>query len=85
MSKTSSRYIAVRGGYDNHRWLYDGAARTDARPGDSVTIENLVFRILEMTGPRVKKVRIRRNAALAPSNSPESAHRRGRSVSKVYQ
>ena len=23
------------------------------RPGDSVTIENLVFRILEMTGPRV--------------------------------
>ena len=43
------------------------------RPGDSVTIENLVFRILEMTGPRVKKVRIRRNAALAPSNSPESA------------
>ena len=43
------------------------------RPGDSVTIENLVFRILEMTGPRVKKVRIRRTAALAPSNSPESA------------
>ena len=25
--------IAVRGGYDNHRWLYDGAARTDAETG----------------------------------------------------
>ena len=32
------------------------------RPGDSVTINDLVFRILEMTGPRVKKVRIRRQS-----------------------
>ena len=43
------------------------------RPGDSVTIENLVFRILEMTGPRVMKVRIRRNAGIATATAPESA------------
>ena len=39
------------------------------RPGDSVTIENLVFRILEMTGPRVMKVRIRRNAGIATATA----------------
>ncbi len=42
------------------------------RPGDSVTVENLVFRILEMTGPRVKKVRIRRNN-VAPAVAPQES------------
>jgi len=32
------------------------------RPGDSVSINGLVLRVLEMTGPRVKKVRIQRSA-----------------------
>ena len=42
------------------------------RPGDSVTVNDLIFRILEMTGPRVKKVRIRRQSSKAATGSAES-------------